>query len=64
MEHLLFDAAYSNLDWDYCLGAVSESEGGFSCWGSCCGPVGPQDIGQFLKLGFLSIVQLGFDDLE
>ena len=38
------DACYSYLDRDHCFSAISEPEGGFSRWGSCCGSVGPQDI--------------------
>ena len=64
VEYLSSDAGYSYLDWDYFLGAVSEFERGFSCWDSCCSPVSPQDIGQFLGPGSFSIVQLGFDDFE
>ena len=45
VEHLSPDAGYSHLDRDYCFGAIGESEGGFPCWGSCCSPIGPQDIG-------------------
>ena len=34
------DADYSYLDRDLCFSAIGELEGGFSCWGSCCGPIG------------------------
>ena len=64
MEHLSFDADDSHLDRDHCLGAISESERGFSRRGSCRSPVSLQDIGQFLWPYFLSVVQPGFDDLE
>ena len=64
MERLSSDVGYSHLDRDYCLGAINESEGGFSCQGSCCSPVSLQHIGQFLWPGSFSVVQPGFDDLE
>ena len=64
VEHLSSDVGYSYLDWDHYLGAISESEGGFSCWGSCCSPVSLQDIGQFFWPGPLCVVQLGFDNLK
>ena len=31
----------SYFDRNYCFGAIGETEGGLSCWGSCCGPVRP-----------------------
>ena len=45
VERLSSDAGDSHLDWDHCLGAISESEGGFSRWGSCHGPVSLEDVG-------------------
>ena len=51
MEHLSSDAGYSYLGRDYCLGDISECEGGFSYWGSCCSPISLQGIGQFFKPG-------------
>ena len=64
MEHLSSEASYSHIDWDYCLSAISESERGFSYWGSCYSPISPQYVGQFLGPGSLSVVQPGFDDLK
>ena len=64
MEDFLSHVGDSHFDWDYYLGAIGESEGGFSYWDSCCSPISLQDIGQFLRLGSLSIIQPGFDDLE
>ena len=64
VERLSFDAVDSHFYQDYCLGAISESKGGFSCRGSHCSPVCPQDIGQFLRPCSLNIVQPNFDDLE
>ena len=58
------DAGYSFLDWDYCLGAIGEFEGGFSRWGSRRRPVGPQDVGQLFRLGIFCVIQLGLDNLE
>ena len=34
------DADYSYLDRDHCFSAIGELEGGFSRWGSYCGPIG------------------------
>ena len=39
VERLSSDVGDSNLNQDYCLGAISEFEGGFSCQGSGCNPV-------------------------
>ena len=64
VEYLSLDASYSYLDWDHCLNAIGELEGGFSRWGSYCGSVSPQDIGQLFWPATLRVVQLGFDNLE
>ena len=64
VEYLLPDAGCSYLDQDHCFSAISESEGGFSCWGSCCGSVGPQDVRQFFRPSTLRVILLSFDNLE
>ena len=64
VEYLSLDVGYSYLNRDHCFSAIGESEGGFSRWGSCCGSVGPQDVGQFFRPGTFRVVQLSFDNLE
>ena len=64
VEYLSPNAGYSYLDWNHCFNAIGEFKGGFSRWGSCCGSVGPQDVGQFFMLFTLRVVQLSFDNLE
>ena len=39
IEHLSPDAGYSYLNRDHSFSAICEPEGGFSRWGSCCGPI-------------------------
>ena len=64
MEDFLSHTGDSHFDWDYCLGAIGEPEGGLSCQGSCCSLVCPQDIGQLLLPGALCIVQPSSNDLK
>ena len=65
MQYLSLDASYSYFDWYYCFSAKGEPEGSLSSWGSYCGPVSPQDIGQFFWPSTLRIVQLNsFDNLK
>ena len=64
MEDFSSHTGDSYFDWDYCLGAIGEPERGFSCEGSCCSPVLPQDIGQLLLPGALCIVQPNSNDFK
>jgi len=41
VEYLSPDTGYFYLNQDHCFSAIGKPEGGFSCWGSCCGSVGP-----------------------
>ena len=41
-------AGDSYFNWNYCLGAIGEPEGRFSCRDPCCSPICPQDMRQFL----------------
>ena len=63
-EGLSFDAGYSYLDRDHYFSSIGESEGGFSRWVPCCGPISLKDVGQFFWPGALRVIQLGFNNLE
>ena len=64
MESFSSQAGDSYFNWNYCFDAISETEGGLSCWGSCRNPVWPQKIGQLFRPRTLYFIQPSLDDLE
>ena len=45
MENFSSHAGDYHFDWDYCFGAIGESERGFSCRDSCYSPVCHRTLG-------------------